>query len=75
MKKIYWKKLSWFEKIIFSFGWLGVLNLAFWIALLIYHVTTQEKKFWTPGSFRVVYVFGWIYFIILILGLLIEVLL
>ncbi len=69
MENIYWKKLSFFKKIILCFGWVGVLNLIFWIALLIYHLTTKEKKFWTPGSYRVVYVFGWIYFITLILFL------
>ena len=73
MEKIIWKKLTSFKKIIFSLGWLSVLNLVFWIALLIYHVSTKEKKFFTPGSFRVVYVFGWINFVtllILLLGLL-----
>lgn len=66
MEKIYWKKLGFFEKVIFILGWFNVLNLAFWIALLIYHVTTHEKKFWTPGSYRVVQVFGWIVFIMLV---------
>jgi len=73
MEKIYWSKLNWFKKIIFSFGWLSVLNLGFWIALIIYANYTQEDKFWTAGSFRVVYVFGWINFIsilfVLVLGI------
>ena len=65
MEKIYWNKLNGFKKFIFVLGWFGVLNLLFWIALLIYHVVTKEKRFFTPGSYRVVYIFGILYFIAL----------
>ena len=70
MDKIYWNKLGFFGKVIFVLGWLNVLNLIFWVSLLIYHAVTGEKRFWTPGSYRVVYVFGVISFAALIAGLL-----
>jgi hypothetical protein len=63
MEDIYWKKLNVFQKIILCFGWCGVANMWFWVALLIHNSITQDKKFWSPKSYRVVYVFGWIYFI------------
>ena len=63
MKKINWKKLNSFEKIIFSLGWLNVVSLAFWIAMIIYNNYNQDEKFFNSGSYRVVYVFGWITFI------------
>lgn len=64
-----------FKKIIFCFGWLGVLNLAFWIAMLVYYNITQEDKFWSAGSYRIVYIFGWVYFITLMLGLILGIIL
>lgn len=75
MEKIYWKKLGFFGKVIFILGWFNVLNFAFWISLLIYHAATGEKRFWTPGSYRVVYVFGWIVFIAIIICVILALLL
>jgi len=69
MDDIYWKKLSGFDKLVFSLGWLSVLNLGFWIVLIIHNNLTQDEKFWTPKSYRVVYVFGWINFIGLLIGI------
>ena len=66
MEKIYWEKLSTTNKLILILGWFNILNFVFWISLLIYHSVTNEKKFWTPGSYRVVYVFGMILFLVLI---------
>lgn len=73
MQKIYWKKLSGFGKVIFSLGWISVLSLLFWIVMLIYYFAAKEKKFWTPGSYRVVYVFGWINLVSLLLVFLIGI--
>ena len=69
MKKIYWKKLTIFKKIIFSLGWLSVLNLGFWVIMIIYNNYTQEEKFWNPKSKRVVFIFGWINFITIALSI------
>jgi len=60
MKKIYWKKLTIFEKIVFSLGWLSVVNFGFWIVMIFYNNYTQEEKFWNPNSRKVIFVFGWI---------------
>ena len=73
MEKIYWKKLSGFKKFIFSLGWLGVINLLFWVAMLVYYFSAKEKKFWTPGSYRVVYVFGWVNLISIIVSIIVGV--
>ena len=67
MEKIYWDKLHGFKKFIFALGWIGVINWMFWVAMIIYYFAAHEKKFWSPGSYRVIYVFGWINFISLIL--------
>lgn len=66
MEQIYWNKLNIFGKIAFVFGWLGVLNLVFWIAMIIIHSYTKNKykNFFNPETFKVVYVFGWIYLMI-----------
>lgn len=69
MEEITWKKLNPFKKFIFALGWLSVLNLGFWIALIIHNNITQEDKFWNGKSYRIVYVFGWINFIGIILAL------
>ena len=66
MKNIIWKKLSIFKKFIFCLGWFAVFSPGFWIALIIHNNLTQQDKFWTPGSFRVVFVFGWIHFILIL---------
>lgn len=66
MENIHWKRLRPLEKGIFVLGWFNILNFVFWISLLIYHAVTGEKRFWTPGSYRVVYIFGWIVFIMLV---------
>jgi len=63
MKDIDWKKLNLFQKIIFCMGWIYAITPIFWIALLIHSAITQEDKFWNPKSFRVIYVFGWIFLI------------
>ena len=74
MEKINYKKLSTFKKIIFILGWFNVLSIVFWVAMVIYHIVTKEKKFFTPGSYRVVYIFGWITFISLIVFLISNIL-
>ena len=53
MKEISWHKLEIFQKIIFSLGWIGVLNLSFWIALIIHNNITQEDKFEEPLNFSI----------------------
>jgi hypothetical protein len=70
MKEIYWKELNVFEKIIFCLGWTSAFRLVFWIALTIHNSIEQEKKFWNPKSFGIVYIFGWIQFVTLIIFLL-----
>lgn len=77
MKDIYWKKFTWFEKFIFAIGWLGVLSVIFWIIMVIvYYNKINSKKsdkrylcFFNPHTYKVVYVFGWIYFVLLILAI------
>jgi len=58
MEKIYWNKLSIFKKAIFCLGWINIFNIGFWFVMLIYSSITQDEKFFGPGSYRVVYVFG-----------------
>jgi len=74
MRDIYWKKLSGFEKFLFVLGWVGGLNAVFWIAVVIVYYVKINKKvdkkylyFFNPHTYKVVYVFGWIYFVSLIL--------
>ena len=72
MKEIYWKELNLFKKIIFCLGWTGVLNLLFWI--IIWGVRNDEpegkyKEFFNPNTFKVVYVYGWIAFVVLVIGI------
>lgn len=66
MEKIYWDKIHGFKKFIFAIGWISVINWMFWVAMIIYYFVAKEKKFFSPGSYRVVYVFGWINFVALI---------
>lgn len=69
MENIYWKKLTTFQKVIFCFGWLAVFNIGFWIIMIIYNNVTQEDNFWNPGSLRIVFIFGWIHFVIFLLSI------
>lgn len=81
MKDICWKELSGFEKFIFAIGWLGALNAVFWIAMVIVYYTKINKKvnkkylyFFNPHTYKVAYVFGWIYFVLFILLFLLVIL-
>jgi len=81
MKEIYWKKLSTFEKTAFALGWLSVGNALFWIILLLKRfqfpgpIAQKElihgksksiyQKLFNPDTYKVVYVFGWINFVVL----------
>lgn len=67
--KEYWNKLKTLEKPIFCLGWLSVLNLSFWLVLIIVNNLSQENKFWNEKSLKVVYVFGWINISLLIFTL------
>ena len=74
MKDIYWKKLNWYNKIAYIIGWLGILNIWFWIILsILYYSKNEERKIYqplfNPHTKKVIYVFGWIYLICFILGL------
>ncbi len=69
MKEFTWKKEDLFRKIVFCCGWLGVLVPIFWIAIIMSNNINQEEKFWNPKSFRIVYIFGLIFFPLLILGI------
>ncbi len=71
MVEFIWKKANPMEKVAFSLGWIGVLNLIFWIALVIVWSLNQDKKFWNKKTFFVVYIFGWIYVIFFIFTLII----
>jgi hypothetical protein len=73
MKKIYWGKLSVLEKIAFCLGWLSVFNILFWAIMLLYTFSLQEEKFWSPESLRVVYIFGWINLVALILTIILNI--
>lgn len=63
MAEFNWKKETFLNKIIYCFGWLGVLNLLFWIVILIVGNLNYGGKFWNGTTHFVVYVFGWIYLI------------
>jgi hypothetical protein len=67
MKDIVWKDLNFFEKIIFCIGWLSALNLLFWIIILIVFATGKKDNFWKKRGFKVVYVFGWINLIVILI--------
>lgn len=69
MEEIDLEKVSTFKQIVFALGWIWVVNPIFWVALLVYHISTKEKKFWTPGSYRVVYIFGWVSLLVCFLAL------
>ena len=74
MKEIYWNKLSPIEKIAFALGWLSILNFVFWIALLLKKFQFPKgnyKKLFNPDTYKVVFVFGWINFVCLLIALLI----
>jgi len=78
MRDIYWKELSGFKKFLFVLGWIGVLNAFFWIVtVIVYYTKIKNKKvdkkylyFFNPHTYKVVYVFGCIWFALLILALL-----
>ena len=69
MVEFIWKKANPMEKVAFSLGWIGALNLIFWITLVIVWNLNQDKKFWNKKTFFVVYVFGWIYTIFLVFAI------
>ena len=77
MKQIIWDKLNSFEKLIFILGWIGVLNLIFWIIIIIVYSYTRDKykTFFNSETFKVVYVFGWIYFAFIVIMIFIVLLL
>ena len=72
MAEFVWKKEGIFNKALYCFGWLGVLNLLFWIVIIIVGNLNYDKKFWNPKTYFVVYVFGWIYLIALIILVLVS---
>ncbi len=60
MKGIDPKELNTFGKFIFYMGWFNILNITFWVSILVVNAYYKEKEFWNPRSWRVVYLFGWI---------------
>jgi len=60
MNQIVWKDLSVFKKFIFSIGWLSILDLLFWIVVLIVYSNNKGENFWKKHGFKVIYIFGWI---------------
>jgi choline-glycine betaine transporter len=49
-------------------GWRNVLNLLFWLVILIvYLVNSNKKDFWNSLGFKVVTIFGWITLIEIVL--------
>jgi len=80
MKAIYWKKLTGFEKFLFVLGWFSAGNALFWIIMLITYVTRDESKklynnFFSPHTFKVPYIFGWVSFFILLITIVLFILL
>jgi len=74
MAKTYWDELSGWGKFLFCLGWLSALSLIFWLVMLIVYLINQnEKNFWDSKGFKVVRVFGWINFIVILLGFLVAV--
>lgn len=66
MAEFVWEKSNLLKKACFCLGWTAVLNLVFWIAIIIIGSMKFEDKFWSSKTFFVVYVFGWIVSISLI---------
>ena len=73
MAEFNWKKANSFDKMIFCLGWLNVLNLLFWIIIIIVGNLNYEEKFWNNRTYYVVYVFGWIVFAILLFGIIVTI--
>lgn len=72
MKQIELRKLKPLNKGIFYLGWLGVANPVFWLSLILKYLAFPDKKqekFFNPDTFKIVYLFGWINLIGLILFL------
>lgn len=61
MAEFVWKKEHLLNKIIYCIGWTGVLNLIFWISIVIVANLSNEKKFWNKNTHFVIYVWGWIF--------------
>jgi len=73
MKPVEPRKLEPLNKGIFYLGWLGVMNPVFWLSLILKYLAFPNKKqtkFFNSDTFKVVYLFGWINLIGLVLLLL-----
>lgn len=64
MKGVYPEKLPIWKRIIFYLGWLSVFNILFWIVILLVNKLRAEKKFLNPYSRQILYIFGWLIFIV-----------
>jgi hypothetical protein len=67
MDQIVFANLNIFKKIIFSLGWLSIFNLLFWVVILIVFSAKKGDNFWKKHGFKVVYIFGWINLISLVI--------
>ncbi|MDP4012007.1 MAG: hypothetical protein Q8R00_00155 [Candidatus Nanoarchaeia archaeon] len=70
MKDIIFQKLLWYQKGIFYLGWLGVTTPIFWLCLILKKFAFPQgnhKEFFNPDTFKVAYVFGWIFLVTLLL--------
>jgi len=70
-----WDDASGFQKFLFCLGWLNALNLLFWVVFLIVFAANQKKHkyFFNNITFMVPYIFGWIIFVIALIGLVIAI--
>ena len=66
MAEFNWKEETLLNKLVYCVGWLAVLNIVFWIAIIVVGNLNMGDKFWDGKTHFVVYVFGWIYLVSLV---------
>lgn len=70
----YWKnEPSTIKKLIFFIGWISLLTPLFWVVMIIYNNMKGEDKFWNINSLKIVYIFGWIVLIPLVLVIVLSI--
>jgi len=65
LRQNYCKELGW-KSIIFYIGFLGFLNIGYWIIQFIAYQLYAENRFFSKRFYKINYFFGWIYSFFLI---------